>query len=132
MGGKEFEDQIEKELSAAGFTFEREAAIGGLRPDFIVNGPRGEIVIVEAKVWNPRGGNTARALQQVELYRKATGADTAFLLLPDLKKPTVHICSTPPSQLPFDVQNWSTLSYSCGQTAKLRNPLTRRLSSALA
>ena len=252
MRGKGFEDQIEKELSAAGFTFEREAAIGGLRPDFIVNGPRGELVIVEAKVWNPRGGNTARALQQVELYRKATGADTAFLVLPDLKKnfesrgvvspqalisslrrlfsepgrpsrrtiakrqsshrmifaampfdrkyddtylvamshaaekvdaackrvdrtefsgdiveeikrlitdsiavivdlseakpnvlyeagfahalkkPTVHICSTPLSELPFDVRNWNTLSYSRGQTAKLRNPLTRRLSSALA
>ena len=28
-----------------------------------------------------------------------------------LSKPTVHICSTPMSGLPFDVRNWNTLKY---------------------
>src|SRR5712692_7103428 len=28
-----------------------------------------------------------------------------------LGKPTVHICSTPLSALPFDVRNWNTIAY---------------------
>lgn len=48
-----------------------------------------------------------------------------------IKKPTVHICSTPLSKLPFDVAHWNTLRYSVGQTHALRRPLTRRLQSVL-
>ena len=48
-----------------------------------------------------------------------------------LNLPTVHICSTPLSQLPFDVRNWNTISYAKGQTVKLREPLTRRLAALL-
>jgi hypothetical protein len=33
-----------------------------------------------------------------------------------LKKPAVHICSTPLAELPFDVRNWNTLEYARGQT----------------
>ena len=65
--------------------FEQESAIGGLQPDFVVRGPRGNLVVIETKAWNPRGGNTARALEQVEHYRQGTGADRAFLVLPELK-----------------------------------------------
>jgi hypothetical protein len=251
MSDSKFEDAIEKELANAGFEFEREPSIGGLRPDFLVKGPRGELVIVELKPWGPRAGNTARAIEQVRLYEKATGVDRAFLVLPDasknferkgvvspevlsasiesffeqasprrkrkihrkqsndrtvfaampfdrqyddtyliamsyaaerinaackrvdrsefsgdiveeikrlinesvavivdlsdakanvlyeagyshaLKKPTVHVSSTPLEELPFDVRNWNTLKYSLGQTAKLREPLARRLRSVL-
>jgi len=251
MSDSDFEDAIAKELSNAGFDFEREPAIGGLRPDFLVKGPHGELVIVEAKLWDPRGGNTARAVEQVRLYAKATGVDRVFLVLPDLrktfeskgvvspeplssslqsffeqsgprqqrtrlrqqssdltvfaampfdrqyddtfliamsyaaervdaackrvdraefsgdiveeikrlinesvavivdlseaksnvlyeagysdalKKPTVHVSSTSLEELPFDVRNWNTLKYSLGQTAKLREPLARRLRSVL-
>ena len=46
-------------------------------------------------------------------------------------KATVHICSTDLTALPFDVRNWNTLSYKRGQTAHLREPLTRRLKAAL-
>jgi len=249
--GKKLENRIANQLTRAGFKFEREPAIGGLRPDFVVKGPQGELVVIEAKAWNPRGGNTARALEQVEHYQKATGADGVFLVLPDLqknfetkgvvspdalvsslrnffektrlpsprtptsrqsadrivfaampfdreyddtylvamsyaaekvdaackrvdstefsgdiveeikrfirdsiavivdlseakpnvlyeagfahalKKPTLHICSTTLSELPFDVRNWNTLAYNRGQTAKLRDPLSRRLRSVL-
>jgi nucleoside 2-deoxyribosyltransferase len=44
-----------------------------------------------------------------------------------LKKPTVHVSSTSLEKLLFDVRNWNTLKYSLGQTAKLREPLARRL-----
>ncbi|OGO37528.1 MAG: hypothetical protein A2Z03_09030 [Chloroflexi bacterium RBG_16_56_8] len=42
-----------------------------------------------------------------------------------LERPTVHICSTPMEQLPFDVRNWNTIKYSKGQTHKLKNELTK-------
>ncbi len=246
-----FEEAIAKQLTKAGFKFEREPAIGGLRPDFLVKGPHGELVLVEAKAWDPRRGNTARALEQARHYQAVTGVDRAFLVLPELRKnfeskgvvsagtllsslealfeeagsrrrrpvprkqprgravfaampfereyddtylvamsyaaeqantackrvdrtefsgdivaeikrlidesiavivdlseakpnvlyeagyshalekPTLHICSTPLSELPFDVRNWNTLEYTRGQTAKLRDPLARRLRSVL-
>ena len=47
-------------------------------------------------------------------------------------RPTVHITSTPTSELPFDVRNWNVLSYVAGQTHKLREPLKKRLQAVLA
>lgn len=251
MYGKKFEDKLERQFVEAGLDFEREPAIGGLRPDFLVKGPQGEVVVIEAKDWNPRGGNTARAFEQVRHYQKITGADQAFLVLPDLKrnfrdkgvvsaetiistlknlfehpghirrpekskaketdktvfaampftrefddtyfvamsfaaeevqaackrvdqtefsgdiveeikrlicesiavivdlsegkpnvlyeagyahalgKPTVHICSTDLSELPFDVRNWNTIPYRRGQTTRLRQPLALRLRAVI-
>jgi hypothetical protein len=274
MCAKKIEDQLENMLRNAGIPYRRQPSIGGLRPDFIVNGPHGEKIILEVKGWDPRGGNTARAIHQVLLYKKATGADQALIVMPDLKKnykrkgvikldavlptlqklfqlprdsrhplpappseaegrhggelrpprplrpavipapskrmifaampfsneyddtyfiamshaaeqvgadckrvdlkefsgdivaeikrlisssaavivdlseakpnvlyeagyahalrkPTVHICSTPLSELPFDVRNWNTLPYQRGQTVKLREPLARRLKAVM-
>lgn len=274
MTGKEFEDLIAGKLKDAGLGFERNPALGGVQPDFLVTGPHGQRVIIEAKIWDPRGGNTARALDQAERYKSATGADKVFVVLPELQrnfegkglvsadyllramkfffeesvplykrrprphrrvrnmsaaciinpdrwrrtrphpsearsvfaampfdreyddtyfvamayaaeqvdaactrvdreefsgdvvdkikrliksciavivdlseakpnvlyeagyahaldKPTVHICSTPLSALPFDVRNWNTLEYTRGQTSKLREPLSSRLEAVL-
>ena len=72
--GSNFEDLIAEKLKAAGMKFERKPAIGGLRPDFVVTRPQRQQVIVEAKAWSPRGGNTARALEQVEFYQSQTGS----------------------------------------------------------
>ena len=44
-----------------------------------------------------------------------------------LQKPTLHICSTPLDELPFDVAQWNVLPYRAGQTHQLRSPLSRRL-----
>jgi hypothetical protein len=274
MCPKIFEDKLENILRNAGIAYRRQPSIGGLRPDFIVTGPHGEKIVLEVKGWDPRGGNTARAIHQVQLYKKATGADQALIVMPDLKKnykrkgvikldavlptlqklfgipregqpasptrapeakkraavdirpplqprhtgeaapakrmifaampfsseyddtyfiamshaaeqagaeckrvdlkefsgdivseikrlisssaavivdlseakpnvlyeagfahalrkPTVHICSTPLSELPFDVRNWNTLTYRRGQTALLKDPLARRLKAVL-
>jgi hypothetical protein len=248
---KDFFLQISKQLDGARFKYEKKPVIGGLRPDFLVFGPKDERVIVELKGWDSRGGNTARAWDQVEAYEEATGADHAFLVVkglernfknkgvvnPDglvpalcelfkktrkrkkkygprssklrgvifaampfsreyddtffvamvhaakkvnaicrrvdteefpgdivekikkmikesiavivdlsesrpnvlyetgfahaLPRPTVHICSTPLSELPFDVRNWNTIEYSRGRTTALRGPLTKRLRAAL-
>jgi hypothetical protein len=274
MCPKIIEDKLENILRNAGIAYRRQPSIGGLRPDFIVTGPRGEKIVLEVKGWDPRGGNTARAIHQVQLYKKATGADQALIVMPDLKKnykgkgvikldavlptlqklfglpggrepasparapepeapeaagnrpprqprrtgqsapskrmifaampfsseyddtyfiamshaaeqvgaeckrvdlkefsgdivteikrlisssvavivdlseakpnvlyeagfahalrkPTVHICSTPLSELPFDVRNWNTLTYRRGQTALLKDPLARRLKAVM-
>jgi len=48
-----------------------------------------------------------------------------------LKKPTIHITSTPLEQLPFDVAQWNTLSYEQGQTYKFRRPLAKRLQESI-
>jgi hypothetical protein len=251
MNEKQFEDKLENLLRGAGIRYRRQPSIGGLRPDFIVTGPNGEKIILEVKAWDPRDGNTARAMRQVDLYKKATGADQALIVIPDLKKnyrrrgvikleavlpslqkifrqparphervaarpaqvgrmvfaampfsaeyddtyfiamshaaeqvgadckrvdlkefsgdivaeikrlitssvavivdlseakpnvlyeagfahalkkPTVHICSTPLAELPFDVRNWNTIAYRRGQTALLKDPLARRLKAVI-
>jgi hypothetical protein len=48
-----------------------------------------------------------------------------------LKKPCVHICSTPVEKLPFDVAQWKTTVYQAGQTHKLQKELTQRLKAIL-
>lgn len=48
-----------------------------------------------------------------------------------LKKPCIHLCSTPLDKLPFDVSQWKTSEYKIGQIHKLRQVLTRRLKDVL-
>ena len=45
--------------------------------------------------------------------------------------PTVHICSTPLSKLPFDVKPWNTIPYKIGQTHLLKDKLVTRLRAVL-
>jgi nucleoside 2-deoxyribosyltransferase len=49
-----------------------------------------------------------------------------------MEKPTIHICSTPLKDLPFDVAHWNTIDYQQGQTHKLGRTIAQRLSSILA
>jgi hypothetical protein len=48
-----------------------------------------------------------------------------------LKKPCIHICSTPVEKLPFDVAQWKTTLYQPGQTHKLQRELAHRLKAIL-
>ena len=48
-----------------------------------------------------------------------------------LKKPCIHICSTPFEKIPFDVSQWKTTKYTPGQIYKLRNELAERLKAAI-
>jgi hypothetical protein len=49
-----------------------------------------------------------------------------------LGKPTVLICATPLSELPFDVRQWKTLKYTFGKTWEFREDLASALESVLA
>ena len=46
-------------------------------------------------------------------------------------RPTVHICSTPFEELPFDVSHWNTIKYRQGQTYKLEEKIYSRLKAIL-
>lgn len=48
-----------------------------------------------------------------------------------LGKKSIHICSTPLRDLPFDVRNWNTLKYNVGQTFEFRESLANRLRSVI-
>jgi hypothetical protein len=248
---KELADQVARSLHEANIQFDREVAIGGLRPDFVVYAPDGRKFVIETKAWEKTLGFRNRAAHQAELYRTAIGADRAFVvvdglersrvsegvvttdkLIPALEeefaekaqpsrkrkpvqpppqkdvfaampfapeyddvffvamahaaktigavcrrvdreefsgdivqqiesmirnstaviidlseskpnvlyeagyahalgKPTVHICSTPLNELPFDVAHWNTIEYHKGQTYGLRRKLANRLKAVL-
>ena len=100
---KELQNQIATQLTQAGFRFEQEQNIGGLRLDFVVYGPNDAMVIVEVRAWDPRGGNTARALKQVEHYKEVTGADGAFLVM-DAQRTFVERGVINPEQLMTSLQ----------------------------
>jgi len=48
-----------------------------------------------------------------------------------LKKPTIHITSTPLENLPFNVAQWNTIPYEQEQLYKLRTTLAKRLKSLI-
>jgi len=79
--GASFNVHVAEVLRNAGLQFEIEPSVGGLRPDFVVHGPEGQVVVLETKAWSPRPGNFARALAQAEHYKEVTGADAAFVVL---------------------------------------------------
>jgi hypothetical protein len=49
-----------------------------------------------------------------------------------VNRPVIPICSSPASDLPFDVRNLNILHYEKGQTSALVAPLGKRLKAALA
>src|SRR5437879_5890697 len=82
----EFEKCVAQLLQQLGADFVRGEAVGGVRPDFVVKAPNGKTAVVEVKGWDPGGGNTARALNQVKQYQQATDADLALIVMPQLKR----------------------------------------------
>ncbi len=83
---RKFEELLAKDLHAAGIPFKQEVVLGGLQPDFLIQAPDGRKIVLEAKTWNPHGSNRRRAIEWARLYKKATGADRAFIVLEGLKR----------------------------------------------
>jgi hypothetical protein len=48
-----------------------------------------------------------------------------------LKRPTIHISSSPRDSLPFMVRNWNTIRYAKGEVHALTEPLSKTLKSVL-
>src|SRR4051812_11467446 len=78
---KNFEIEVARVLASEGLEFEAEPSIGGLRPDFLVYGPNGKIIAIETKPWIINSKNFSRALEQAKHYQRATGADSAFVVV---------------------------------------------------
>lgn len=246
-----FAQYVAEVLRKANILFKTDVNLGGIRPDFLLEAPDGRVLIVEVKSWDPTRSNRIRAIKQAQLFKEATGADQAFIVVKGmkrgvpskglvtvkkladviltefkrkkvpkkrririppptrktifaampfsskyddvflvamahaaksvnveckridyeefegdiveeikrlinksiaviadlseskpnvlyevgyahaLKRPTIHICSTPLKKLPFDVRNWNTIKYEKGRTYKLRGKLARRLRALL-
>jgi very-short-patch-repair endonuclease len=92
-------DQIAQRLSEEGISFKREVAIGGLRIDFLIYGPRNRKVVIEVKAWDKYDGFRNRAAHQVNLYKEAVGADDAFLVIESLERSSVEEGVVTPDKL---------------------------------
>ena len=82
---KDFDKIIADQLRDAGIKFDKQKALAGLAPDFIVYAPDGRQFIVEIKNWD-FPGSTAEASRQVQHYQQAVKADGVFLVIPSLKR----------------------------------------------
>lgn len=78
------ENRVARSLERAGLRYQRQPAVAGLRPDFLVYGPMGQTMVVEAKSWPAGGSSIARARKQAEYYKQLTRADHVLLLLDGL------------------------------------------------
>jgi len=86
---EQFESHFAREvadvLKRSGFLVTVEPSIGGLRPDFVAKTPEGRTIVVEVKRWVPNRAHIQRAKKQVELYKQATDADAAFIVMSGLE-----------------------------------------------
>ncbi len=101
----EFERRVATTLQKLGIEYDRNQAIGGLQPDFVLKGPRGRTAIVEVKGWEATG-NTARAIHQRKKYQQATKADLALIVLPNLKRNLVDEGVVNEAGLKTVLQDW--------------------------
>jgi hypothetical protein len=81
---KEFEERLAKRLDEKGIPYASEVAIAGMRVDFAFMGPQRRLIIVDAKTWDPTPTNVHRALRQLHLYKRITGAAEAYAVFPTL------------------------------------------------
>jgi Holliday junction resolvase len=87
---EQFESHFAREvadvLKRSGLLVTAEPSIGGLRPDFVATTPDGRTLVVEVKRWVPDRAHIQRAKEQVELYKQATEADAAFIVMSGLER----------------------------------------------
>jgi len=82
--GAQFEVEVARVLREAGVDFESKPRLGGVQPDFLVKAADGRRYVLEAKDWGSDRQDIERAVRQARLYQAATGADGAFVILPDI------------------------------------------------
>ncbi len=83
---KDFIESISKVLQSTSYTIEREPFVGGVRPDFVVHGPGGQVIVVEGKVWDKNKARTDRAARLAQRYRGITGASNSIVVLDGLNR----------------------------------------------
>jgi hypothetical protein len=86
LGSREhtaLEKAIAEALQELALTFEQETAIGGVRPDFVVEHEDGTTTVIEAKVWPITMKTINRAAEHIARYRELTGVDRVLIVLPE-------------------------------------------------
>lgn len=91
MMEKDLSAEIEAVLSKEKMAFQIQPSIGGLKPDFVVYGPNGRRVILEAKNWTLEPGYLSRALQHIKYIKSRTDADAVFVVLKSAKSDQIPI-----------------------------------------
>ena len=89
MDQKDFVAKIDEMLRQSNYEYERDQYIGGVKADFVVFGPDGRSVVIEAKStesWQPGTGVTNRAENITNHLRDLTKADEALMVIGDLKR----------------------------------------------
>ncbi len=77
----EFERAVERRLIDADIKYTKNFPSGGLRADFVVRGPTGQLIVIEAKAGAGAVSQIPRALYQLEVVREAVGADASLLVV---------------------------------------------------
>ena len=80
------ESEVARILREAGVQFLENPAIGGVQPDFLVQSTDGRRYVLEVKGWASDPHHLARAVSQARLFQTATGADGAFVVLPNIEE----------------------------------------------
>lgn len=84
--GGDLEKLIAGALAASGLKYQRNVAVGHTTSDFYVLTPSGSSLVFEVKTWQPTPSNQERATNLASLYKSASGADDAFVVMPGLTK----------------------------------------------
>jgi hypothetical protein len=102
----EVAEAIRRLLLRGGVPFEREPSVGGVRPDFLIETVSGRRLVLEAKSWSNSRESRSRATSQAGYFRKAVGADAAWIVLTssetDVDEGVVHM-----AELLDRIQSWA-------------------------
>lgn len=80
--GLEWEAQVEQALRDADIVYAREKVVGDARPDFLVTTDSGDLIVVEAKSWEPSPESAVRALNQAQRYKELSNAAASIVVTP--------------------------------------------------
>ena len=82
-----FEETIGRSLVDAGLKFRTDVSSGGVRPDFLIEGQDGRLIVLETK-WSSDPASWPRFEHQAKLYETALGADRAFVVVDSAEVPS--------------------------------------------
>jgi hypothetical protein len=80
--GPGFAEFFSEIFEAQGLDYLHDVVVGSTSSDFYVEAPSGSTTIFEFKAWQPTKANLERASHQASLYRRTSGADSAFVVIP--------------------------------------------------
>jgi hypothetical protein len=118
-------DAIATALRNEGAHTQRDVLVGSSSPDLLAISPTGWSSVIDVKFWQPTPGNIRRASHLASLYKSASGADAAFVVIPDLR----GAASSPGVLSPSDVPR--VLAASASPPSRASPPLVKKKPEAI-